>query len=82
MFQSKNSKKINKNEYPCKPQFYYIKTGCKGVLITQTCYPDVMRKILFVFFLFDSVEFEVDILSSLMYHVIKFKYSNLAKFIK
>ena len=19
-----------KNEYPCKPQFYYIKVGCKG----------------------------------------------------
>ena len=33
--------KIRKNEYPCKPQFYYIKVGCKGVFITQTCYPDV-----------------------------------------
>ena len=21
---------------PCKPQFYYIKVGCKGVFITQT----------------------------------------------
>ena len=25
MFYSKK-----KNEYPCKPQFYYIKVGCKG----------------------------------------------------
>ena len=34
MFWSKNKKK---NVYPCKPQFYYIKVGCKGVYITQTC---------------------------------------------
>ena len=26
-----------KNEYPCKPQFYYIKVGCKGVYIILTC---------------------------------------------
>ena len=33
--------------YPCKPQFYYVKVGCKtarGVLITQTCYPDELGK--------------------------------------
>ena len=24
----------------CKPQFYYIKVGCKWVYITRTCYPD------------------------------------------
>ena len=23
--------KIRKNVYPCKPHFYYIKVGCKGV---------------------------------------------------
>ena len=23
-----------KNEYPCKPPFYYMKVGCKGVSIT------------------------------------------------
>ena len=23
--------KIRKKVYPCKPQFYYIKVGCKGV---------------------------------------------------
>ena len=23
--------KKEKNVYPCKPQFYYIKVGCKGV---------------------------------------------------
>ena len=22
--------KIRKNVYPCKPQFYYVKVGCKG----------------------------------------------------
>ena len=32
MFESKDKKK---NEYPCKPQFYYIKVGCKGVFITR-----------------------------------------------
>ena len=32
--------KIRKNVYPRKPQFCYIKVGCKGVHITQTCYPD------------------------------------------
>ena len=26
---------------PCKPQFYYIKVGCKGVYITQTCKKDL-----------------------------------------
>ena len=25
--------KIRKNEYPCKPQFYYIKVGWKGCLL-------------------------------------------------
>ena len=34
------SAKIRKNEYRCKPQFYYIKVGCKGVFSTRTCYPD------------------------------------------
>ena len=33
MFKIKNKKKI----YPGKPQFYYIKVGCKGVFITRTC---------------------------------------------
>ena len=31
MFLSRNKKK---NVYPCKPQFYYIKVGFKGVKIT------------------------------------------------
>ena len=30
MFLSRNKKN---NVYPCKPQFYYIKVGCKGVNI-------------------------------------------------
>ena len=34
--------KIRKNVYPCKPQFYHIEVGCKGVYITRTCYPDAM----------------------------------------
>ena len=28
--------------YHCKPQFYYIKVGCKGVCVTRTSYPDVI----------------------------------------
>ena len=36
MFWSKNKKKV----YPCKPQFYYIKVGCKGVFVTRTCFRD------------------------------------------
>ena len=24
--------------YTCKPQFYYIKVGCKGVFVTRTCF--------------------------------------------
>ena len=35
--------KIRKNVYPCKPQFYYIKVGCKGVYHTWTCYHDVLQ---------------------------------------
>ena len=30
VFWSKNKKK-NAYPWPCKPQFYYIKVGCKGV---------------------------------------------------
>ena len=36
MFYSKNKKNVN----PCKPQFYYIKVGCKGVFVTRTCFHD------------------------------------------
>ena len=35
--------KIKKKVYPCKPQFYYIKVGCKGVFVTRTCFLDVKR---------------------------------------
>ena len=38
MFWSKNKK----NVYPCKPQFYYIKVGCKGVFVTRTCFRDAL----------------------------------------
>ena len=39
MFWSKNNKKY---VYPCKPQFYYIKVGFKGVFIARTSFPDAL----------------------------------------
>ena len=38
MFLSRNKKN---NVYPCKPQFYYIKRGFKGVKIIWVCFRDV-----------------------------------------
>ena len=38
MFLSRNKKN---NVYPCKPQFYYIKVGFKGVKIIKACFCDV-----------------------------------------
>ena len=38
MFLSRNKKS---NVYPCKPQFYYIKVGFKGVNIIWACFRDV-----------------------------------------
>ena len=35
--------KIRKIGMPCKPQFFYIKVGYKGVNITRTCFPDECR---------------------------------------
>ena len=32
---------MRNNVYPCTPQFYYIKVGCKRVFITWTCFRDV-----------------------------------------
>ena len=37
MFSSRNKKN---NVYPCKPQFYYIKVGFKGVQIISACFRD------------------------------------------
>ena len=37
MVLSRNKKN---NIYPCKPQFYYIKVGFKGVKIIQVCFHD------------------------------------------
>ena len=37
MFLSKYKKN---NVYPCKPQFYYIKVGFKGVKLIQACFGD------------------------------------------
>ena len=39
MFLSRNKKN---NVYPCKPQFYYIKVGFKGVNIIKACFRDVV----------------------------------------
>ena len=38
MFLSRNKKN---NVYPCKPQFYCIKVGFKGVKIIKVCFRDV-----------------------------------------
>ena len=37
MFLSRNNKN---NVFPCKPQFYHIKVGFKGVKIIQVCFRD------------------------------------------
>ena len=39
MFLSKNKEN---NVYPCKPQFYYIKVGFKGVKIIKALFCDVI----------------------------------------
>ena len=39
MFFSRNKKN---NVYPCKPHFYYIKVGFKGVKIISACFRDVL----------------------------------------
>ena len=39
MFSSRNKKN---NVYPCKPQFYCIKVGFKGVRIIKTCFRDAL----------------------------------------
>ena len=38
MFLSRNKKS---NVYPCKPQFYYVEVGFKGVKIIWACFRDV-----------------------------------------
>ena len=40
MFWSKNKKK---KVYNCKPQFYYINVGFKGIYIARTCFPDEIK---------------------------------------
>ena len=45
MFLSRNKKN---NVYPCKPQFYYIKVGFKGVEIIYTCFRDAIFVILII----------------------------------
>ena len=38
--------KIRKIVYPCAPQVYFIKVGCKRVYITRTCYPDERKRLI------------------------------------
>ena len=33
------------NVYPCKPQFYYIKVGFKGVKIIKACFHDILWRL-------------------------------------
>ena len=40
MFLRRNKKN---NVHPCKPQFYYIKVGFKGVKIIKACFRDDQR---------------------------------------
>ena len=42
MFLSRNKKN---NVYPCKPQFYYIKVGFKGVKIIKVCFRNVYENL-------------------------------------
>ena len=49
MFLSRNKKN---NVYPCKPQFYYIKVGFKGVTIIYACFHDGVFFFLFFFLFF------------------------------
>ena len=34
---------LESNEYPCKPSFYHMKVGCKGVYIIRTCLHDAFE---------------------------------------
>ena len=40
MFLSRNKRN---NVYPCKPQFYHIKVGLKGIKIIKACFRDEKR---------------------------------------
>ena len=37
------AEKKRNNVYPCKPKFYYIKLGFKGVNIIQACFRDAKQ---------------------------------------
>ena len=42
------NRKMKNNIYPCKPQFYYIKVGFKGVKIIYACFRDESVFVLFL----------------------------------
>ena len=52
--------KTKKTGYACKPKFYFIKVGCKGVFVTRTCFRDV--------YLFSLPHFSWAILSEAVTH--------------
>ena len=57
------------NVYPCKPQFYYIKVGYKGVNIIKACFRDALewcRHALhrFISIIFNKVSFVINIKSA------------------
>ena len=54
MVLSRNKKN---NVYPCKPQFYYIKMGFKGVKIIQVCFRDEI-----------SEDIENEVMPTVMFH--------------
>ena len=54
--------KIRKNVYPCKPKFYYIKVGGKGVYISLPCYHNVF---------FRRGQLDGDVLKSAIESVVK-----------
>ena len=64
-FLSRNKKN---NAYPCKPQFYYIKMGFKGIKIIWACFRDDIFGILsrIVYFLYAASD---HILTTCLYFV-------------
>ena len=65
MFSSKNKKKV----YPCEPQFYYIKVGCKGVFVARTCFHDETKVLI-------SCMVAVQLICAVVLAIAKSRFSN------
>ena len=70
-----SSRNKKNNVYPCKPQFYYIKVGFKGVKIIKACFRDVcftslcvVHKLQFVIHIWQNFD-TADIFKSLPMYV-------------